>query len=92
MVRIEASLSPNLKNKKIPVFRQSLSELGLAGTRVTDAGLVHLKGMSQLAILNLTNTNVTDAGLVHLEGPTHLSSLWLVETRITDAGLVHLEG
>ena len=39
---------------------------------MTDAGLVHLKGLTQLQWLDLAETKVTDAGLVHLKGLTQL--------------------
>ena len=57
----------------------------------TDAGLVHLKGLTSLQTLNLSGS-ITDAGLVHLKGLTGLQLLWLSQTQITDAGLVHLKG
>ena len=60
--------------------------------RATDAGLVHLKGLTSLQELVLDNTQVTDAGLVHLEGLTGLRHLDLTNTEVTDAGLVHLKG
>ena len=41
--------------------------LGLARTRVTDAGLAYLKDMKSLRNLDLTNTQVTDAGLAELK-------------------------
>ena len=44
----------------------------LRRTKVTDAGLVHLKGLTELRGLFLYYTNVTDAGLVHLKGLTEL--------------------
>ena len=47
----------------------------LAGTKVTDAGLVHLKGLAQLQSLDLMEHQVTDAGLEHLKGLTQLQSL-----------------
>ena len=43
-------------------------EVNLRYTRVTDAGLVHLKELTNLDALDLESTEVTDAGLVHLEG------------------------
>jgi len=70
----------------------SLERLDLNGTRVTDAGLEHVKGLTNLQWLCLTRTKVTDAGLVHLEGLTNLQWLELNNTKITDVGLVHLKG
>jgi hypothetical protein len=58
----------------------------LSGTKVTDAGLVHLSGLTNLERLNLSGTNVTDAGLVHLKGLTQLSDLNLQgTTKVTHA-------
>ena len=37
------------------------------GTHITDAGLVHLKGLTNLETLHLSDTPITDAGLLHLE-------------------------
>ena len=34
---------------------------------VTDAGLVHLKGLTKLHYLNLVGTEVTDAGIAELK-------------------------
>ena len=42
---------------------------------MTDAGLEHLKGLTQLRELNLNDTQVTDAGLEHLKGLTQLQSV-----------------
>ena len=66
-------------------------KLHCAGTNVTDAGLVNLKGLTFLRRLSLGNTKVTDAGLAHLKGLTNLQQLTL-PTQITDAGLVNLKG
>ena len=40
-----------------------ITGLNLSNTKVTDAGLVHLKSMSRLTKLTLTGTPVTDAGV-----------------------------
>jgi len=60
-------------------------------SQITDAGLVHLGGLTQPEWLTLNATQVTDAGLVHLRGLTHLRFLSLDDTQVTDAGLTHLE-
>ena len=61
-------------------------------TRVTDDGLVCLKGLANLRELCLSLTKITGAGLVHLKGMTKLEELDLTATKVTDAGLVHLKG
>jgi len=68
-----------------------LDSLRLTGTAVTDAGLVHLKGLTALRDLQLGNTRITDAGLAQLTGLTDLRQLLLFNTPITDAGLAHLK-
>ena len=40
--------------------------LDLLGTEVTDAGLEHLKGLSELQSLDIHNTKVTDEGVKKL--------------------------
>jgi hypothetical protein len=70
----------------------SVISITLASTKVTDAGLVHLKGLKSLEELYLGNTQVTDAGLVYLEELASLADLSLTSTQVTDAGLVHLMG
>ena len=68
------------------------TDVFLQFSEITDAGLVHLKGLTKLEELWLTDTQITDAGLVHLKGLTKLEWLLLSNTQITDAGLVHLKG
>ena len=69
-----------------------LNNLGLAGTRVTDAGLAHLRGLTELTSSTSNGTQVTDAGLVHLKGLAYLFDIDLGKTQVSDAGLVHLKG
>jgi Leucine-rich repeat (LRR) protein len=69
-----------------------LQHLELAFTRVTDAGLEHIKGLTELRLLDLLDTRVTDAGLEHIKGLTQLRTLWLGGTKVTDAGLARLAG
>jgi hypothetical protein len=58
--------------------------------QVTDEGLAHLAGLTQLKRLKLYH--VTDAGLAHVAGLPHLQELTLISLKITDEGLTHLEG
>ena len=44
-----------------------MQELGLGLTQVTDAGLIHLKGLTKLKWLHLDDTQVTGAGVADLE-------------------------
>ena len=61
------------------------------GTEVTDAGLEHLKGLTQLQSLSLMGAKVPDR-LENLKGLRKLRELCLMETHVTNAGLEHLEG
>jgi Leucine Rich Repeat (LRR) protein len=60
------------------------------GVHTTDAGLVHLRGLTQLEELSLSGSHITDDGLAELAPLTNLKSLDLDFTEITDAGLHHL--
>jgi hypothetical protein len=66
-------------------------EVHLSGTRVTDAGLEHLRGLTELILLNLMNTQVTDAGLEHIKGLKNLQTLNLTGTKVTDEGVKNLK-
>ena len=73
----------------LDVFREV--EAVYCGPVMTDAGLVHLRGLPKLRQLGLTHTQVTDAGLAQLEKLPELRILFVSETQVTDAGLVHLQ-
>lgn len=64
----------------------------LRGEDLTDAGLVHLAGLTNLTNLHLGGTRVTDAGLANLKGLSSLRRLHLENTGLEGAGLVHLKG
>ena len=44
-----------------------LQYLGIDGTKITDAGLVHLKGLTNLQSLHIGGNKVTDAGVADLQ-------------------------
>jgi hypothetical protein len=60
-------------------------------TQFTDAGVVHLRRLTQLGLLGLCGTHLTDAGLVHLEGLTKLTALYLRDTHVTESGVRELK-
>lgn len=65
--------------------------LYLSGTKVTDAGLAHLKITSALTTLYLSNTAVTDAGLISLRTVSGLKVLSLTGTKVTNDGVAALQ-
>jgi len=70
---------------------QNLSELDLANTQITAAGLGHIKGNKNLTKLSFANTSIDDAALKQIKGLTNLMSLNLYNTKVTDAGLASLK-
>ena len=58
----------------------------MGGTRVTDAGLVHLRRLTDLRKLSVFDTAVGDAGL------EHLAALPVLETVLTGRSKVTPEG
>ncbi len=69
-----------------------LKQLFLGHTRVTDAGLKNVEGLSELDVLDLKGTLVTDAGLAYLHDLPRLRFLILDSARVTGTGLRHLKG
>ena len=65
--------------------------VGLNNPGITDADLVHLRGLTKIEMLYLTQSQITETGLVHLGDLANLRMLDLVWTQTTDAGLVHLK-
>ena len=76
--------------KLLPALGKVVS-LNLRDTRITGAGLVHLKKLKGLRRLHLERTRVDDAGIAHLAGLTWLQYLNLYGTGVGDEGLIHLE-
>jgi hypothetical protein len=55
-----------LRNSVGEDFFRSVISVGLGGTRVSDEGLVHLNGLTELQSLEMDGTQVSDAGLAEL--------------------------
>ena len=66
--------------------------VNLGETAISDEGLKHLGGLTNLLHLSLENTQISDEGLKHLGGLTNLGGLYLHGTQISDEGLKHLSG
>jgi hypothetical protein len=85
-----ASLSkfPRLKNFEI---RNDVRKAGKTGPLITDAGMAHLKGLTQLQSLNVSYTSVTDAGLDSIDDLPYLMSLYLGGTDVKGVGISRLK-
>lgn len=67
-------------------------KVGFRNAKVTDADLVHLKGLTSVVNIAVFNSpTMTGAGLVHLKGLDNLKSLYFRGTNVGDAGLEHLK-
>lgn len=68
-----------------------LEALHVPGSRLlTDEGVRHLAGLSNLRHVDLSGTGITDRGLAALRDLRKLEVLNLAGTRVTDEGLTHL--
>ncbi len=65
-------------------------DMWLVDSQVTDAGLRRLQPQKNLLSLQLDGTEVTDAGLKHLAGLPHLQALYIARNHVTGAGLADL--
>ena len=66
--------------------------VNLGERRVTDADLLHLRGLHHLQELDLTRTRITGAGLVNVKDLTALTKLFVTDTKVDDSGITHLKG
>jgi thioredoxin-dependent peroxiredoxin len=69
----------------------SLEELTLWGTQITDEGMKQLKDLIKLRKLDIHATKIGDAGLQNIAGFKSLQFLNLLGTKITDNGCAHLK-
>ncbi len=68
----------------------NLKKTGFEPVKLTNEGLSHLSGLTQLEVLNLSGNSVTDDGLRHLQPLSLLRELDLSRLPLTDAGLTTL--
>jgi Leucine-rich repeat (LRR) protein len=78
-----ASISQLTQLRRLSVGRYDAS--------LTDAGMAHLRKLTNLEFLFVSSGRATDASLANLAACTQLRHLELYLTRLTDAGLAHLE-
>ena len=71
---------------------KNLRRLNLLGTLVTDEGLKHLSGLTELEDLDLYGVKVTDSGIEHLSKLKKLRRLNLLGAQISDASAGILSG
>ncbi len=84
-IKVAADLPPGPIRLTVVLLNQN--------PRLTDAGLVNLKGCKHLTRLELGCKDITDAGLATLPDCTSLTWLNLHDNeRVGDAGLAHLKG
>ncbi|MCX7420526.1 MAG: SMP-30/gluconolactonase/LRE family protein [Planctomycetia bacterium] len=77
---------------KLLVGQDALRRLELSGTAVASAGLIHLKGLTNLQFLNVCLTAVSDEGFEHLAALTKMRRMTVCASKITGSGFKHLAG
>lgn len=65
--------------------RDSLRDLNLEGTRISDASAGQLAAFRQLEELDLSRTDIGDETVSRLRSLVNLRVLWLTKTRVSDA-------
>ena len=91
IVRLGGKLTFDEKSPEKPVVGVDLSG-PQTGSKVTDADLECLAGMTSIQSLDISLNKVSDGGLKCLTGLTNLESLNLMGTTVTDASLERLKG
>src|SRR6185436_3723920 len=87
----ESAVAAHLRGWLSRDYLDTVAEIDLVASDLTDADTAHFMGLTQVERLLLDDTKLTDAGLVQLKGLTRLRRLSLNNTRITDVGLSHLQ-
>ncbi len=76
----------------LPASDFKLTMVNLQNRALTDADLVHFRGLRQLVELILGGRQIKGPGLANLADLTQLKSLILWNTSVTDGALKHIEG
>ena len=62
---------------------ENITSLDLSATKISDAGLAHVKKIRRLKDLSLVDVPITDAGLVHLRDLPDLENVDLRHTKVS---------
>jgi hypothetical protein len=73
------------------VVLHRLKKLSIAGSKITDEGLVYLQRLPEVESLDLSYSRITDNGLKRLGELKQLQSLNLANAQVTDAGVAELQ-
>jgi Leucine-rich repeat (LRR) protein len=73
-----------------PEEAEAITSLDLRGASITDADLIQLAALPNLASLSLRGTAITDTGLAYLRNIPKLTSIDLRATKVTGMGLLTL--
>jgi hypothetical protein len=91
---LRLNVSPHASTDLSPLAglcADDLQYLQLSGTRVGNADLAHLQGLTGLRVLWLYDTRVGDAGLIYLRGLRGLRVLNLRSTLVSGGGVDALQ-
>ncbi len=91
IVNFDDGSDPTNADLKVVERFDDLQQLTLMNRkRITDEGLRHLAGLTELEVLAINGTNVTGAGLSYLRDCSKLEGLAMSNTPLTDVGLAHI--
>ena len=90
VLKLDNTETGDAELEKICRIYPELAELTLGGTKVTDAGLVHLAQLTKLKIIRLSKTAITDAGMNALAKCKQLEKIDISQTKISSPGVKEL--
>ena len=79
-----------LSARLVKDYRGVVRSVEMSGPEITDAAMVHLKGLPNLEWIRIMDCSVGDQGLANLAGITGLRRVYLRGVAVSDEGLAHL--
>lgn len=80
-----------LSDGNLAVIPDTVTQLALVDTPITDAAIPYLLRLTSLKRLNIAGTQITDDGLIALRGLQNLEWVCVNRTQVTTAGVYHLK-